>query len=451
MAQDNHIRTYTALDIEKYHKGQMSPADMHAMEKAALDDPFLADAIEGYSTPGVQVSTDIAELKKRLEQKTEQAKVIPIQPAGNRKYPFLRIAAMIAVLLVAGYLITRFTLNKKDDGLADRRETTTIGTPGAKKDTSTTPVFAPSTQDQMEDDQKNTATAIKPAVPGNQGPVHNPAKLITTEVATAPDRDGGGTVPTVSRSINADSISFDDKLAKQEVAKDMAADKAIAMEQEKKAKSVSSGTIDAAKRADNNQRALAMNTFRGRVTDQSNNGIPFANVTAIQDNAGTYTDANGYFNFRSPDTVLDVQVRSIGFENNLSRMRNVSPTNRVVLSEDRSMNEVVISNNRPNTEARARRSNVTLEEPEPADGWTNYDAYLANNLNVPDEYRSKPSSNQTVEVSFEVDKNGEPVNIRIERSLCKKCDNEAIRLIKEGPKWKRNASPTGRTTVTINF
>jgi TonB family protein len=69
---------------------------------------------------------------------------------------------------------------------------------------------------------------------------------------------------------------------------------------------------------------------------------------------------------------------------------------------------------------------------------------------VPEEYKSKPANKATVEISFEVDKNGDPVNIKIEKSLCDKCNKEAIRLIKEGPKWKCNAKK-GRTTVTIPF
>ena len=39
---------YTAGDIEQYLAGNLLPMQMHAMEKAALDDPFLAEAIEGY-------------------------------------------------------------------------------------------------------------------------------------------------------------------------------------------------------------------------------------------------------------------------------------------------------------------------------------------------------------------------------------------------------------------
>jgi len=66
MADGNNINTFTAADIEKYHKGLMSPKERHALEKAALDDPFLADALEGYGASAVNVQEDIADLKKRL-------------------------------------------------------------------------------------------------------------------------------------------------------------------------------------------------------------------------------------------------------------------------------------------------------------------------------------------------------------------------------------------------
>ena len=56
-----------------------------------------------------------------------------------------------------------------------------------------------------------------------------------------------------------------------------------------------------------------------------------------------------------------------------------------------------------------------------------------------------------VEVSFEVDEMGNPVNIKVEKSLCDSCDKEAIRLVKDGPKWKRKAKKKGRTMVTIPF
>ncbi|HRF19897.1 MAG TPA: carboxypeptidase-like regulatory domain-containing protein, partial [Chitinophagaceae bacterium] len=205
------------------------------------------------------------------------------------------------------------------------------------------------------------------------------------------------------------------------------------------------------KAEEQNYRNQQSNVFRGRVTDQNNVGVPFANVTNLDDNeAGTYTDARGNFILTYPDSVLNVQVRSIGFEYNNVQLRNSVPTNQVILQDDRSLSEVVISNKKPNAVARSRETNMKLEEPEPADGWDNYDSYLVNNVKLPDEYVTKQQGGGEVQVSFEVDKNGEPVNFKIEKSLCKKCDQEAIRLIKEGPKWRRKAK-NGRTTVTITF
>lgn len=51
--QQNHNKEYTLADIEKYLQGQMSSTEMYTLEKAALQDSFLADAIEGYTNTSV--------------------------------------------------------------------------------------------------------------------------------------------------------------------------------------------------------------------------------------------------------------------------------------------------------------------------------------------------------------------------------------------------------------
>jgi TonB family protein len=188
------------------------------------------------------------------------------------------------------------------------------------------------------------------------------------------------------------------------------------------------------------------------VTDANNVGVPFANVTNAEDNnAGTYTDAKGYFNLTYPDSVLSVQVRSVGFANVNVQLRNTVANNQVILPDDRSLAaQTLPPSKKINTEERSKLANVKLEEPEPADGWENYDTYITNNLNVPEEIKTRQNGTGEVQVSFEVDKNGEPINITVEKSLCPKCDEEAKRLIKEGPKWKRKAKK-GRTTVIVPF
>jgi outer membrane biosynthesis protein TonB len=66
---------YSAEDIQHYLEGKMNAADMHALEKQAMDDPFLATAIEGYKTSGTGVQPDLDILRSRLQERTEdQAK-----------------------------------------------------------------------------------------------------------------------------------------------------------------------------------------------------------------------------------------------------------------------------------------------------------------------------------------------------------------------------------------
>ena len=192
------------------------------------------------------------------------------------------------------------------------------------------------------------------------------------------------------------------------------------------------------------------NIFRGRVTDAYNNPLPFTNITNTEDNIGTYSDAKGYFNLVSSDSVLIVKISSIGFKTNNVKLHDTIANNQVFLEEDRSgLAEVVISNKKINSNRSG--NTMVLEEPEPADGWSNFDIYLANNLKIPESFKDKQTATSgEVELSFDVTKEGEPINIKVKKSLCETCDKEAIRLIKEGPKWKRKTKK-GKATVTVSF
>jgi hypothetical protein len=198
------------------------------------------------------------------------------------------------------------------------------------------------------------------------------------------------------------------------------------------------------------ERNIAPNIFRGRVMDANNNPVPFANITNIADSVGTYADARGVFNFVSADTVMNVEVRSVGFNNINTQLRNRALNNDVVLQEDRSLSaNVLLDTAKSNAIKRLHAKKDDDEEAEPEDSWGLYDAYVINNLKIPDEVTTKKTHGD-VEVSFEIGKDGEPTNFKITRSLCDACDKEAIRLIKEGPKWKRKARK-GKTTIRISF
>jgi hypothetical protein len=45
MKEEMENGEFTLSDIEKYWKGELSSGQMHALEKASLNDPMLADVL----------------------------------------------------------------------------------------------------------------------------------------------------------------------------------------------------------------------------------------------------------------------------------------------------------------------------------------------------------------------------------------------------------------------
>jgi hypothetical protein len=87
---------YTTEDIRRYLDGRMNAIEMHAMENAALEDPFLADAMEGLEiAPVSAIQADMHTLSKKLEQRVTPAKVVPMR----RERPWTAIAAAAVILM----------------------------------------------------------------------------------------------------------------------------------------------------------------------------------------------------------------------------------------------------------------------------------------------------------------------------------------------------------------
>ena len=91
--------TYSYSEIQRYLRKEMSPEEMHAFEKAMMNDPFLADALEGFQESDTNISAEhLAEIKKQLTPKKDQAKVVGFSSSAK----WLRIAAIFLVLIGAG-------------------------------------------------------------------------------------------------------------------------------------------------------------------------------------------------------------------------------------------------------------------------------------------------------------------------------------------------------------
>lgn len=98
-----------------------------------------------------------------------------------------------------------------------------------------------------------------------------------------------------------------------------------------------------------------------------------------------------------------------------------------------------------------RYGNVSVyvtEDAEPVIGWDKYNRYIDSNKRIPP---GESIVGGEVVLSFKVDKKGEPSSFEIEKSLNKTYDNEAIRLIKEGPKWRVIKGKKTRVKLIVKF
>ena len=430
------------------------------MEKAALDDPFLADALEGYKPRQASMNTDLSELHTRLSERTgrEQGKLIAI--AGSKQgFNWWKLAAMVILIVGAGWLVFQLGFDKNETEIAQAtKKPVTQESPSD----SAAPTGSASTTITDSPILRSTANDVPVKKPmraeRNYTPQHADDQNKSTEKEIAKEKTSA---PATALSEKVPGIAVEEQAQKKEQQeRDIASvdgyrnQSKLPVADGPRAKSVQlrKAQVQSAEgfnKPAENKAYRQTNIFRGRVMDAQNNALPFSNITNTSDSIGTYADANGYFNLISPDSVLKVRISSIGFEPSIVSLETNLAGNNIKLEEDRSsLSEVVISDKKVNSNR--AKNNMVLSEVEPADGWSNYDLYLANNLKEPEVYKKESGIHGEVELSFEVNKLGEPINISVKKSLCDICDKEAIRLLQQGPKWKRKARK-GKGTVTIRF
>jgi hypothetical protein len=344
----NQAKHYTAKDIERYHSGQLSAAEMHAMEKAGLDDPFLADALEGY-TYTTTPAGDLSALQQKLQLRIgKEKKRPPLFYIGNN---WMKIAALFILFAGGGWVVFQMLSTSNEKNIA------TVETINEKPPAITTPSTA-DTSRGYSDAQENSQTLTIQERPQQNVPQKNEtaARQPVSPSASA----------TARRSNPVHENNKDQQNNLQEV---------TALRQERVDDSFSSiGTTTAAREKE-------------------------------------------LFKKSTSDTIKNFDV--------VMKPTEVAP------------DELIVMNNKAASPQARRRMQVMVDTLEPAEGWTNFDDYIASNIKTPDEFKTKPVKGE-VELSFEVNKEGEPVNITVVKSLCEKCDEEAIRLLKEGPKWKKN-------------
>ena len=431
MAEQNIHINYSAADIQRYLQGSMSAKEMHEMERAALQDPFLADAIEGFNEASFEQSNKhLNEITALLQANKEDAKVV-VMP--TKSFQWWRVAAMVILIAGAGtsgwYI---FSLNSN----ADHKN---IAQVNVAKEQKADTIVEPATVD--------TSTLIA-------GTITVKTKKDNTGLAN--NNLGKEKIVASSKASNrlaaAPVLHNTDKNAEPVIKKDedtetqpVIAFAPAASDQKPLANTALRFSQDSAVSHHDN---FTVNEFKGRVTD--NNKQPLANaVISAGNHQATLTDADGYFTLKGPDSLLNVTVSSIGFASTHTALKINAYNNIAVLPDNQSLSEVVVTGYA--TKKKTKNKSVDADSAFPAGGWQSFQDYVYKKLHKKlDSTNNGGTVNGDVEVEFLVHDDGTPYNFNVTKSLGQAPDSQAIDLIKNGPRWI-SARKNKKAKVTIPF
>ena len=460
----NH-NNYSAEDIQKYLEGKMSAPEMHAFEKAALEDPFLAEALEGYETTEAEKWQPRLLALKQEFAAAQNAKVVYMKPASNRWW---KMAA--AVFLIGGGTVLTLILTKKNEN-NNTNEIIIAQNSQPKPEPIPAPAYAdsPSTNVGLN---KTKVVAVK-----EKGSVAGESNYTASDMFKADSITNFVYTPAVKpaseeiKDKNPGNINSDDALKKPDENKTNQGNITTnaTTNNSRFNNTVSPAPVigyDVRSAEDVKQKWEADKIQQGRkepplnrnfiaqVVATDNSPLPFANISIKSEDFGTYADVKGNFRLISTDSILNVEVKSVGYQPQYFTLRSGVPQNKIILAEkqnDRFNDNNLAKKITPvNTIRRSNLLRDSVENVEPADGWDNYDTYVRNNIELPDDV-TKKNIHGEVEVSFDVNNSGAITNIRIDKSLCTECDEAAKKLIEQGPRWKLKDGKKGKAKVKVQF
>ena len=366
------------MKLLDYIRGLRKGKEAHRLEKESMQDPFLADAMDGYN-----------QVEGNHEQRIEKLRMQVSAHSAKKKNTYA-ITWSIAACLVIGFGISSYFLFLKKS-MTDEVFIAEESVP-AKLPEATTP-----------------ATPTNPATPA--APV--------TPRADKKEMSASAVIEPMMEEALEQTAEL------QEVAATMDTSESASDKKMRMAKVV---TIPNS------------NIIQGKVTDEKGEPIIGASVAYKGTNIGTITNMNGEFSLVKKEGKKQLTAQFIGYDP-VEIPVDTSQTMLIAMNENKqTLNEVAVvgygtnKNKKSTTVVTAKEQADKDMTPQPVIGKRKYQKYLKENLVRPTDEKCAQVKGKVV-LTFLVNKEGRPLYIKVKESLCESSDKEAIRLIQEGPDW----------------
>jgi hypothetical protein len=430
--EKNNIN-YSAEYIRKYLDGQLSDQEMQALEKAALEDPFLSDAIEGIEESrnhAASFESGITDLQKRLTQRIREKNRKSVMILLLSKWKIA--ASVIFILGIAALTLTYINNNTHRSEIAKSVKLDSIkeisGSMPAKKGTDTSAKSSDEILQAIPDTVKNVMAFNRQAGKEKKSTQKKLLSIVQNKIPDTLTKKPDDRPTVYLHRTSSDTIA--EPAALTSVAKNVGAVPTY-QESDKNKPEVKDNGL-----ARSMYKSLPGNYIKGIVIDDKGNPIPNAAVSIKGAKKSAVTNQAGFFKLYmiDPEFASQIIITSIGYESVSEEFKpDSSYTNLIQLTpESTSLNEVA----------------VNKISSEPAIGWDAFKAYINSNKKI----LTTDSVLKGVEViSFVVNKKSELSSFKIEKSLSPAHDTEIIRLIKTAPPLKITKGNKKRLRIRISF
>lgn len=405
------------MKLLDYIRGLRKGKEAHRLEKESMQDPFLADAMDGYN-----------QVEGNHEQRIEKLRMQVSAHSAKKKSTYA-ITWSIAACLIIGFGISSYFLFLKKS----------------------------MTDEVFIAEESVSIKLAEPAAPPT------PAIPATPTVPATPQKE----IALATTKVKTDSTPISEITARQADKKDMIAEiqttsqpqgapvAAVPMMEEVSEETAALqevvATIDTFESESDKKMKLAKvatilpqnNMIKGRVTDGKGEPLIGASVTYKGTNIGTITNMNGEFSLVKKDDKKRLTAEYIRYDP-VEIQVDTSRTMLIAMNENKqALNEVVVvgygaKKNKKSTtlgsDAKVKEQTEKEITPQPVIGKRSYQKYLKEHLVRPTDEKCAQVKGKVV-LTFLINKEGRPFYIKVKESLCESADKEAIRLIQEGPDW----------------
>lgn len=461
---------FSAEILAAYHAGELSDAEAHALERAAMDDPFLAEALEGLeSLPVTDWVSDAEKLLGQIDEEVADEKVVPLAPWWKKPWA---VAAAVALLMSASILFWRENspiMNGSKLSLAEEAPTTesstlhpipdsTEGSMAETSSTDTTTEPVRNTELLMSDADGAIADEVVEVTPPN--PVLEEVSIeealavnesnVDDQPSEALEKEGMIAVPEADYAAFADGPAEEEELSTPEVAvePDLMMDSAVAVgyveenplieTEEVTVEPILEKTdmaVPSRRIARDRAHAGGFRAVSGKIIDENGEGLPGVTVRVTDYALVSTTDVDGVFLVMVPLEADSISFSYIGYESQVRSIEGKSQIEIEMAANTVVLSEVVVVNQRAyeigQFIANAERFGAT-----PIGGFGAFYELLLESIELVKAEGEEMKYLGKVVIGFTVDTDGIPADFKVIESVGYGLERKIIEYIQFGPMWE---------------